>query len=179
LPASVEAIRASDDLLGRWTILKINALDDFALELAAAVREQQPGLRTARNLYARVALTPKAEVWYSQSLDNSTARYDFTAIMAMPFMEKAADPAAFFRELVAAVNDRGAMRKVVFELQTVDWRDDRPVPTRELADTVASLYAMGVQHVAYYPDRPFGNHPDPAVMRAVLSTKPDAPELRR
>ena len=62
------------------------------------VREQQPALKVARNLYARVALNPKAEVWYSQSLDNSLASYDFTAIMAMPYMEQAADPAAFFRD---------------------------------------------------------------------------------
>ena len=73
------------------------------MELADLVREQQPALKVARNLYARVALNPKAEVWYSQSLENSIARYDFTAIMAMPYMEKAADPAAFFHDLVNAV----------------------------------------------------------------------------
>jgi poly-beta-1,6-N-acetyl-D-glucosamine N-deacetylase len=180
LPGSVEEIRKSDDLLGRWTILKINALDDLALELADVVRERQPALKVARNLYARVVLNPKAEVWYSQSLDNSVARYDFTAIMAMPFMERAPDPAAFFHALVDAVNDRpGAMKKVVFELQTVDWREgNRPIPSRELADTIRTLYGMGVQHVGYYPDDPFGGHPDPAVVRPVLDGKPNAPELR-
>jgi poly-beta-1,6-N-acetyl-D-glucosamine N-deacetylase len=180
LPASVQEIRKSDDLLGRWTILKINALDDLALELADVVREQQPTLKVARNLYARVVLNSKAEVWYSQSLDNSIARYDFTAIMAMPYMEKAADPAAFFHELVSAVNDRpGAMKKVVFELQSVDWRDaNRPIPSRELADTIRSLYGMGVQHVGYYPDSLFTDHPDAGVMKPVLDAKPNAPETR-
>jgi len=179
LPGSVEEIRKSDDLLGRWTIFKINALDDLALELAAVVREQQPALKIARNLYARVVLNPKAEVWYSQSLDNSIARYDFTAIMAMPYMERAADPAAFFHELVAAVERRDAMKKVVFELQSVDWRrDNLPIDSRELADTVRSLYGMGVSHVAYYPDALFGNHPDPGVLRPALDTKPNAPGMR-
>lgn len=180
LPASVQEIRKSDDLLGRWTILKINALDDFAMELAGVVREQQPTLKVARNLYARVALNPKAEVWYSQSLDNSLARYDFTAIMAMPYMEKAADPAAFFHDLVNAVNDRpDAMKKVVFELQSVDWRDgNRPIESRELADTIRSLYGMGVQHVGYYPDGLFTEEPKARVMKAVLDGKPNAPETR-
>ncbi len=178
LPGSVQEIRGSDDLLGRWTIFKINALDDLAMELADVVREQQPALQVARNLYARVALNPKAEVWYSQSLDNSIARYDFTAIMAMPYMEKAPDPAAFFHDLVSAVDYRGAMNKVVFELQSVDWRNEnRPVASRELADTIGSLYGMGVLHVGYYPDALFSDHPDPAVMKRVFDTKPNAPEL--
>lgn len=179
LPGSVEAIRQSDDLLGRWTILKINALDDLSLELAGLVRAQQPALKTARNLYARVALNPKAEVWYSQSLDNSISRYDFTAIMAMPYMEKAADHAAFFHELVQAVEYRGAMKKVVFELQAVDWgAGNRPIASQELADTIRRLYGMGVKHVGYYPDALFQDHPDPRVMKPVLDSKPNAPELR-
>ena len=71
LPGNIADIRRSDDMVGRWTILKINALDEFAGELAAAVREEEPALKTARNLYARVVLSPKAEVWYAQALDNS------------------------------------------------------------------------------------------------------------
>ncbi len=180
LPASIEEIRRSDDLIGRWTILKINALDDFALELAGVVRDLQPALKVARNLYARVALNPKAEVWYSQALENSLVRYDFTAIMAMPYMEKAPDADAFYRELVNVVNARpGAMRKVVFELQSVDWREgNKPISSPQLADTVRALYAMGVQHVGYYPDAPQDDHPDAAVMRTVFDSKPNAPETR-
>jgi biofilm PGA synthesis lipoprotein PgaB len=121
LPGSIAEIRASDDLLGRWTILKINTLDNFAVELAALVRAQQPQLKTARNLYARVALSPKAEVWYSQALENSLVNYDFTAVMAMPYMENAVDSSAFYRELVDKIKNRpGAIDKVVIELQTVD-----------------------------------------------------------
>jgi biofilm PGA synthesis lipoprotein PgaB len=180
LPGNLAAIRKSDDLLGRWTILKINALDDMAMEMADLVRAEQPALKTARNLYARVVQNPRAEVWYSQSLDNSLAHYDFTAIMAMPYMEKAADHAAFFRELVAAVNEHpGGMGKVVFELQSVDWdNNNRLIPTRELADTIRSLYGMGVQHVGYYPDMLHSDHPDPAVLKPVLDSKPNAPEIR-
>lgn len=180
LPSSLQDIRNSDDLLGRWTILKINALDDMAMELAALVREEQPALKTARNMYARVVLNPRAEVWYAQSLDNSLARYDFTAIMAMPYMEKAKDPAAFFHELVDSINDRpGAMDKVLIELQSVDWADNnRLIPSRELADTLRSLYGMGVRHVGYYPDMLHDDHPDPAVLKPVLDSKPNAPELK-
>ena len=174
LPGSVEQIRASDDLVGRWTILKINAIDAFAKELADVMRAESPALKTARNMYARVVLDPKAEVWYSQSLDNSLANHDFTAIMAMPYMEKAADHAQFFKDLIARVNERpGAMSRVVFELQTIDWANgDKPIPIEELTDTIRSLYAQGVQHVAYYPDMLFENHPDWSPMRHTFALKP-------
>jgi biofilm PGA synthesis lipoprotein PgaB len=173
LPGSVEEIRRSDDLLGRWTILKINALDDLAMELAAIVRREQPGLQVARNLYAQVVLKPRAETWYAQALDNSLARYDFTAIMAMPYMENAPDPGAFYRDLVAEVKVRGALKKVVFELQAVDWREGaKPIPSDQIAETIRTLFDLGVLHVGYYPDSPFLNHPDPAVIRRVLSQRP-------
>jgi biofilm PGA synthesis lipoprotein PgaB len=169
----VEEIRRSDDLVGRWTIFKINVLDDLAMELADVVRREQPGLVVARNLYAQVVLKPRAEVWYAQSLDNSLARYDFTAIMAMPYMENAPDPGAFYRDLVAEVKVRQAMKKVVFELQAVDWRNDsKPIPSEQLAETIRTLYDLGVLHVGYYPDSPFLNHPDPAVIRRVFSERP-------
>jgi len=179
LPDSIAAIRASDDLIGRWTILKINALDNFAGELADVVRAQQPALKTARNMYARVVQSPKAEVWYSQALENSLANYDYTAIMAMPYMENAPDPQAFYRELVERIKSRpGAMSKVIFELQTVDWRrDDRLIPSEDIAATIRSLYEMGVEHVGYYPDQLFDSHPNPTQMRTVFSLKPDIPEV--
>ena len=177
LPDSVEAIRANDDFIGRWTILKINELDNFTRELAQVVRDEQPGIRTARNLYASVVLNPKAEVWYSQSLDNSLANYDYTAIMAMPYMENAPDPTAFYKQLVDKVNEHpGAMNRVVMELQTVDWRhDSAPIPSPEIADTIRELYAWGVQNIAYYPDNVFNNVPNPASLRPVFDSKPNNP----
>ncbi len=148
------------------------------MELAAIVRMQQPALKTARNLYARVALSPRAEVWYAQALENSLVNYDFTAVMAMPYMENAADPAAFYRELVERIKGRpGAIDKVVMELQTVDWRDNKLLPSQTIADTISSLYEMGVQHVGYYPDMLFDNHPDAALIRKALSVKPNEPNV--
>lgn len=179
LPGSIAEIRASDDLLGRWTILKVNALDAFATEMSAILRREKPALITARNLYAQAALNPRAEVWYSQALENSLANYDFTAIMAMPYMEGAADPHAFQHELLASLERfPDARKKVVFELQTVDWRhDQKPVPVDEIVSTINLLYDAGVTHIAYYPDMLFDSHPDPAKMRKAFSRQPNDPPL--
>jgi len=175
LPGSVEAIRADDKAMARWTQLKTAWLDAFADDMADVVRAEQPGLATARNLYAQVVLNPRAQEWYAQSLESSLAHYDYTAVMAMPYMEQAPDPGAFYRQLVdriAAIP--GATRKTVLELQTVDWRrQDASLPPGEVPDTIRTLYALGVQNVAYYPDNLYRNNPDPALMRPVLDTKPD------
>ena len=65
------------------------------------------------------------------------------------------------------------MKKVVFELQTVDWRNEnKPIPTEEIADTIRSLYALGVQHVGYYPDVLFKEHPDAHVLRPAIDARP-------
>ncbi len=42
-----------------------------------------------------------------------------------------------------------------------------------MADTIKSLYKQGAMHVAYYPDDPFKNHPDPKVMRQVFDLQPN------
>ena len=176
LPGSLAAIRASDNLLGRWTILKINALDNLAQEMAAVVAHNQPGLRTARNLYAQVALNPRSEVWYSQSLDNSIRNYDFTAIMAMPYMEQARNPRQFLQALVNEVKQKpDGLEKVVFELQSKDWRQQQDLDSGELAGWIQDLYRMGARHVGYYPENPFRNTPDPKVIRPVLDSQSSQP----
>lgn len=172
LPENLASIRANEGLLQRWTALKTKTLDDFALSLAAEVRKQQPSLLTARNLYAQVALTAYAENWYSQSLENSLANYDFTAIMAMPYMEQVKDPDAFYNSLVNRVKKYpNGLKKVVFELQAKDWNSGKTIPSEELANTMVKLYVQGVRHVGYYPDNPYTNHPETNVIRRVFDSK--------
>ncbi len=174
LPSNVADIRKNDDLMARWTLLKINFLDNFADSIAASVNEEQPGLRVARNMYAQVVLNPHSETWYAQSLPNSLHNYDYTAIEAFPYMEQASDPIAFYHDLVERVKAfPDGLQKTVFELQTVDWRTGKQVPDQELADTIRRLRSWGVQNIAYYPDDLYNNHPDPAIIRPALEQKVD------
>ena len=121
LPVDLSRIRADDQLMDRWMKAKTDWLDQLTIRLAALVRENQPQLRTARNLYAQVVLNPHAQAWYSQSLESSLAHYDFTAVMAMPYMEQAKDHQHFFARLVDQVREQpDGLRKVLFELQSTD-----------------------------------------------------------
>ncbi len=172
LPTDLVKIRNNDADLEKWTAFKTRYIDDFAMQLAQEVRQYHPFLLTARNLYAQVALKPYAENWYSQSLEQSINRYDFTAIMAMPYMEQATDQDAFYRDIVNRVKQYpNGMKKTVFELQSVNWRTNQRVPSDEMAKTIESLYTQGVMHEAYYPDDPIQDYPDTHVLRKAFDMK--------
>ena len=172
LPTDLAKIRSNDTELQKWTAYKTKYIDDFAMQLAQQVRQYHPFLLTARNLYAQVALKPYAENWYSQSLEQSINRYDFTAIMAMPYMEQASNSDAFYRDIVNRVKQfPKGIKKTVFELQAVNWRTNQKVPSDEMAQTIQSLYEQGAMHVAYYPDDPIQDHPDTRVLRKAFDLK--------
>ena len=172
LPTDLAEIRSNDAELQKWTAYKTKYIDDFALQLAQQVRQYHPFLLTARNLYAQVALKPYAENWYSQSLEQSINRYDFTAIMAMPYMEQAPNSDAFYRDIVNRVKQfPQGIKKTVFELQAVNWRSNQKVPSDEMASTIQSLYQQGAMHVAYYPDDPIQDHPNTQVLRQAFDLK--------
>ncbi|PVZ90276.1 poly-beta-1,6-N-acetyl-D-glucosamine N-deacetylase PgaB [Serratia sp. S1B] len=174
LPTDLEEMRNNDAKMEKWTKFKTNYIDNFALQLAGEVRQYQPFLVTARNLYAQVALNPYAENWYAQSLEQSLKRYDFTAIMAMPYMEQAPDKDKFYQDIVDRVKSHpNGLHKTVFELQAENWRTNEPVPSEELGDTIQSLYKQGALHIAYYPDDPVKQHPDVDIMRKAFDSKPD------
>lgn len=172
LPTDLAKIRNNDDKLQKWTAYKTRTLDDFAIELAGEVRQYQPYLMTARNLYAQVALNPYAENWYAQSLEESLRRYDFTAIMAMPYMEQSDHPEKFYTDIMNRVKQYpNGIKKIVMELQAINWRNDQKIPSEEMAATIKSLYQQGAMHIAYYPDDPIKEHPDVETMRKAFALK--------
>lgn len=174
LSTNLEQVRNNDAELEKWTKFKTNYIDNFALQLAGEVRQYQPFLMTARNLYAQVALNPYAENWYAQSLEQSLKRYDFTAIMAMPYMEQAENKDKFYQDIVNRVKSYpNGLHKTVFELQAENWRTNEPVPSQELGNTIESLYKQGALHVAYYPDDPIKQLPNVDIMRKAFDSKSD------
>ncbi|HEE6601682.1 UNVERIFIED_CONTAM: poly-beta-1,6-N-acetyl-D-glucosamine N-deacetylase PgaB [Acinetobacter baumannii] len=172
LPTDLAKIRENDQDLQKWTAYKTKYLDDFAMQLVEDVRQYEPFLLTARNLYAQVALKPYAENWYSQSLEESLRRYDFTAIMAMPYMEQVDNADQFYKDMIDRVKKYpNGIKKTVFELQATNWRNNEKVPSTEMAATIHSLYQQGAMHVAYYPDDPIKDHPDVNVMHKAFAEK--------
>jgi len=153
LPASLEAIHADPQLFNAWSSRKTAALVSFTAELAQRVRRYQGTIRTARNLYAAPVLDSSAEARFAQSLPAFLAAYDYAALMAMPMLEGAQHPDAWFGALarkVAAVQD--GLPRTLFELQSVDWNTHKPVPAQVLAAQLQQLQRLGAINLGYYPD---------------------------
>lgn len=176
MPPDVAAIRKDPALMQRWTAAKTRHLSWFANDLRRRVENFRKPLQLARNYYAEPILNPAAEAWFAQSLPDALSNFDWVAIMAMPYMEKASDPGAWIERLVKTVRSvKGAENKVVFELQAKRWSPDEPVPSAEIAGWMRRLRILGVRNFGYYPDDPFANHPDISVVRQELSVKKIAP----
>lgn len=173
LPGDIGAIRADPLLKRTWTRLKTQTLIDLTLDLAEEMRAWRSGLRTARNLFALPVLERGSEAWFAQSLPRFLEHYDYTAIMAMPYMEGAADPNIWLETLVGRVAEiPGALDRVVFELQSVDWRQqNRPIPTPELVRQMRLLQRHGARHYGYYPDDFIGGHPSIEMLLPVMSLR--------
>ena len=175
LPDSVQAIRADPLLRQRWSQHKTEWLNAFTMELAGTLRNYQPSLMTARNLFAEPVLHADAEEWTAQSLPSFLALYDHVALMAMPQMERAKDPVAWMDQLLQAVRKQpGALRKTVFELQSRDWRSAKPIDAADMARQMRRLRLGGVRHLGYYPDDFHHNQPAEQVIMPAFSNATDA-----
>ncbi|WP_266157317.1 poly-beta-1,6-N-acetyl-D-glucosamine N-deacetylase PgaB [Dyella silvatica] len=158
-------------LAGSTAVQRTQYLIDFTHELTARVRQWRTQIKTARNIYARPVLEPAAEAWFAQSLPAFNAAYDYTALMAMPQLDKLPASDDWFRRLVAAVAAQPkGLDRTLFELATVDWRNgNKPVPDTELGRRIRFLQAQGVRHLGYYPDNFITGHPALEAIRPYIS----------
>jgi biofilm PGA synthesis lipoprotein PgaB len=158
-----------------FTRAKSRALIDFTKELQATVEKWHPPVFTSRNMYAPVILTPQAEEWMAQNLDDFLRAYDYTGVEAMPYMEGAADHADEWIETLIRKVARHplGLRKTVFELQAKDWRQDhlRLMPNDIMAKQMQQLLKHGADNFGYYPDDPILGHPDTSVISPYFSIR--------
>jgi len=162
------------DLLTRknrqWTQIKTKRLTDFTIQLVDKVRFYRPQIKTARNMYANVLLNPESQQWFAQNYQNMLRSYDYTAIMAMPYMEGAKRPQTWLTKLVTMAKKYDPpLRKTVFELQSVDWHREHPIQSEILNKQFRILLRKGAKNIGYYPDNFLNNQPKLAALRASIS----------
>ena len=128
-------------------------------------------------MYAPVVLNPKSEQWFSQSQISTLQHYDYNAIMAMPYMEESRNHRQFYLDLIAQVKKYDPnLDRTIFELQTVNWRNQQKISTQELQHTIQLLEQHGVKHIGYYPDDFVAQHPQvkPMQLSFQLDSEPDS-----
>lgn len=137
----------------RWARLKTDALIDFTHYLADKVRVYRPEIKTARNIYALPIINPESEEWFAQSFEKFLHNYDYTAIMAMPYMEKAEDPQLWLENLIDKVGSYPTgFKKSVFELQSVNWNTQEKISDDIMEQQMRLLMRKGGIQFGYYPD---------------------------
>ncbi len=154
----------------RWAQLKTDALIRFTHFLADKIRLYRPEIKTARNIYAEPVLRPKSEEWFAQSFEKFLQHYDYTAVMAMPYMEKSDNPEQWLATLVDMVKIHPqALKKTIFELQAVDWRTSQKIPDEILEKQMRLLMRKGAIQFGYYPDDFLQNKPSLQMLKRTLS----------
>ncbi len=146
-------------------------LDQFADGISKIIKQQQPNMLTARNMYAPVVLDPESENWFSQSMPSTYQYYDYNAIMAMPYMEEADDHQQFYLDLIQQSKKYDpTLDRTIFELQAVNWINNQKLSTQEITETIKFLEKNGVKHIGYYPDDFVSEHPQPSKLKSAFLT---------
>ena len=160
LPAEFGKIHATPELRLRWAKEKTEFLGQFTDYLTDKVRFHRPYIKTARNFYALPLLKPYSEEWYAQSFPAFMKHYDYVAIEAMPFMEKADDPKKWLTELVKKTAEYPqGLDKMLFELQAVDWEKQKDIPMSVFTEQFQLVKKLGAKHIGYYPDNLYHDQP--------------------
>lgn len=181
LPGSIEALRADKKTFEAWTNFKTDYLIAFTKKLAAHARRHRLSLTTVRNIYAPVMLDAQSTTWFAQDYGKFLKAYDFTAVEAMPRMEKISDDdaASWMGKLIAVGTEHPhGLSRTLFELQAVDWAlaakgQDRAIPNETLAAQMRQLIQHGAMNFGYYPDDFVTDTPKLALLREDFSLQND------
>lgn len=172
LPPNIEAITQNPIYNKKWYQAKTEMLTQFSLEMRDAAQQYRKPLSLARNYYAEVALNPQSEEWFAQSIPNGLQNYNWVALMAMPYMEKAKNPSQWLNNLIDVTQALPqANEKLLYELQAKDWRTNKAIPTEELSAWMRSMRIKGIHNFGYYPDDQFKNSPNMEILKRELSAK--------
>ena len=169
-PGDIKTIHSNRETMQKWSRYKTRYLTDFSVTLLDIVRQIQPQILSARNIFANPILHPESEVWFAQSLPLFLRAYDYVAVMAMPFMEKAPDPQQWLELLSwASLSQTENHDRIIFELQSKNWLTNEAVPPEVMKKQIILLHQMGITSLAYYPDDFYNNMPPAKMIKQYLT----------
>lgn len=169
-PENIKTIHSNRATMQQWSRYKTRYLTDFSVTLLDIVRQIQPQILSTRNIFANPILHPESEVWFAQSLPSFLKAYDYVAVMAMPFMEKAPNPQQWLELLSwASLSQTENHNRIIFELQSRNWLTNEAVPSEVMKKQIILLYQTGITSLAYYPDDFYNNMPPAEMIKPCLT----------
>ena len=172
LPSEFEILHASTELRMQWARHKTELIGQSTDFLTSRVKFYRPYIKTTRNIFASPILNAASQEWYAQSLETFMKHYDYVAVEAMPFLENAENPSQWLQQLALKTAEYpGGLDKMLFELQTVDWKNRQDIPISVFIDQVQLLRQHGAKHIGYYPDDPHRDHPKLEALQKLFSTE--------
>jgi biofilm PGA synthesis lipoprotein PgaB len=151
---SLDALNHKDENeMDRWTKLKTNRLTELSLTLAAAFKENRPNACIMRDIYAEPVLNPKAQEWFAQDFADCLKNYDYTVVMAYPYMDKEKDPMGFLANMANVIKANPEVNsKVIIKIQSYDWDKEKWLSSKIFNEQIQTLKKNGVRNIGYYPD---------------------------
>ena len=130
---------------------RVQALDDAAAGAVDAFRDVRPGAVVMRDAYAGAVLDKDAAAWLGQDYDDYLNRYDYTVVMAYPYMDGEPDADAYLRRVAKAVKKHGGVDRTIVKIQAYDWSDDTWVDQGTFTHQLRLLRSAGIRHLGTYP----------------------------
>ena len=137
--------------LAAFTQWKIDALDKAADGAVNAFKRVHPQAIIMRDIYAGALLYPDADNWLGQRYADFLRKYDYTVVMAYPFMDKEEKPYEYLQKIAKTVNECQGAGKTLIKIQTYDWNEKCWLDSKIFTRQMRTLKAAGMKNLGYYP----------------------------
>ena len=153
-------VKAYTDQFQTWANWKSRWLMDVAEQLMGAVRESNPRMKFALNLYFEaISNPPNGTAWFSQTLPEALKKgFDYYAVMAYhrQAMKERHMEVGKAIDLMAEVTQKavqlvGDPSRVLMKFQIYDWKSYEVVPQKEVEEVLAGILNHGEVSLAFYP----------------------------
>lgn len=138
--------------MNEWTKMKTEQLTRVSLKLADAFKQNRPNAVILRDIYAEPVVNTESAEWFAQNYQDYLKNYDYTVIMAYPYMDGEKDPMGYLGKVAAAVKAAGGTDKTIVKIQTYDWKKDRWLGRQIFNKQLQVLKKDGMKNLGYYPN---------------------------
>lgn len=152
-----ESILRDKQLLKEYGRLKNDTMIELTNKLMERVRRNIHYAVSLRNIYSDAVLDPEAETWLAQNYKAFLDNYDYTVIMAYPYLaQKPFSPSRWLQSVIdSAMESAGSNRldKIIVKVQTYNWAKRKWLSSKEILRYLRQIENSGLTHNAIYPHK--------------------------